>query len=385
MEMARVANESGRDEDRDTFCDRAVARYGRAIAANPIDAGTHYEMGTAYLLYNFPLMTYQDRARAYFRQALEFKPADETINLNVLFLYFTWWPTLEDADKAYAAGVYRKMLVRDPAFPAKLEGRWIQSNQPPDALRSLLAELCPASPRSRLSTNFPTLLPAGGSLTLDLSESISRQVVRSQPRPRAGGDVGRDAPDGLEPLGRPLLLEDVEADAVHGHGVAAEEDAVVPGDLGPGDADRRDLGRLADMEDRLVLDGRLGQDRGDGLLAVVDVEADLVRGHAQGDVLRRPGDAAVLVVLEDGDVDELGDVLRHELGQEGLVLVLDRDAVELAGDLLGDPPDPLAVAVVRVEPADLFLVLPGLLVALFDERPEPGDGIEDLAVGGRPS
>jgi hypothetical protein len=141
MEMARVANESGRDEDRDTLCDSAVARYGRAIAANPIDAATHYEMGSAYLLYNFPLMTYQDRARTYLRQALALKPADETINLNVMFLYLTWWPTLEDADKTYAAGVYRKMLVRDPAFPAKLEGRWIQSNQPPDALRSLLAEL----------------------------------------------------------------------------------------------------------------------------------------------------------------------------------------------------------------------------------------------------
>ena len=100
MEMARVANEAGRDEDRDTFCDRAVAAYGRAIAANPIDAATLYETGTAYLLYNFPLMTYQDRAKAYFRQALAFKPADETINLNVMFLYFTWWPTLEDADKA---------------------------------------------------------------------------------------------------------------------------------------------------------------------------------------------------------------------------------------------------------------------------------------------
>lgn len=141
MEMARVANESSRDEDRDTFCDKAVARYGQAIAANPIDAGTQYEMGTAYLLYNFPLMTYQDRAKAYFRQALLFKPADETINLNVQFLYFTWWPTLEQAEKAYAAGLYRAMLDRDPAFPAKLEGRWIQSYGAPDALRAILAGL----------------------------------------------------------------------------------------------------------------------------------------------------------------------------------------------------------------------------------------------------
>ncbi len=141
MEMARVANESGRDEDRDTLCDRAVARYGQAIAANPLDAAVHYEMGTAYLLYNFPLMTYQERARAYFRQALIFKPADETINLNVQFLYFGLWTSLDDADKAYAAGLYRAMLVRDPDFPAKLEARWSQSYGAPDALRAILAGL----------------------------------------------------------------------------------------------------------------------------------------------------------------------------------------------------------------------------------------------------
>ncbi len=141
MEMARVANESGREEDRDTFCDKAVARYGLAIAANPIDAGTHYEMGTVYLLYNFPLMTYQDRAKAYFRQALLFKPADETINLNVIFLYLSWWPSLEDADKTYAAGLYRAMIARDAAFPARLEGRWVQSFGASDGLRAILAGL----------------------------------------------------------------------------------------------------------------------------------------------------------------------------------------------------------------------------------------------------
>jgi len=141
MVMALFANESGREEDRDEFCDKAVIHYGEAISANPIDAGTHYEMGATYLLYNFPLMTYQDRAKAYFRQALAFKPADETINLNVLFLYFTWWPTLEDPEKDYAAGLYRAMLDRDPAFPAKFEGRWIQGHGAPEALAALLADL----------------------------------------------------------------------------------------------------------------------------------------------------------------------------------------------------------------------------------------------------
>jgi tetratricopeptide (TPR) repeat protein len=141
VEMARVANDAGREEERDTFCDKAVAAYTRAIAANPIDAATHFETAAAYLLYNYPLMTYQDRAKAYFRQALVLKPADETINLNVIFLYFAWWPTLEDGEKRYAAGIYRSMVARDPDFPAKLEARWKLSYPTLDGLAAILAEL----------------------------------------------------------------------------------------------------------------------------------------------------------------------------------------------------------------------------------------------------
>ena len=141
VEMARVANDSGRDEERDEFCDKAVARYVRAIAANPIDAGTRYETGMAYLLYNYPLMTYQVRASSHFRRALELKPADESINLNVIFLHFSWWPGLEDADKAYAAGIYRKMAARDAGFPARLEARWKQSFGTTERLAAVLSEL----------------------------------------------------------------------------------------------------------------------------------------------------------------------------------------------------------------------------------------------------
>jgi len=138
QEMARVANDSGRDEDRESFCDRAVSAYERAIAANPAHAFTYYETGLVYLLSNYPLMTYSDRAKTYFRKALELKPADDFLNLNVIFLYFTWWPTLEDADREYAAGLYRQAVARDPGFAAKLEARWKQSFQTTDRLSAIL-------------------------------------------------------------------------------------------------------------------------------------------------------------------------------------------------------------------------------------------------------
>ena len=140
-EMARVANDSGRDEDREAFCDRAVSAYERAIAANPAHAFAYYETGIVYLLSNYPLMTYADRAKVYFRKAIELKPADDSLNLNVIFLHFSWWTTLEDEEKAYAAGLYKKMTARDPGFPAKLEARWKQSFQTTDRLSAILAEI----------------------------------------------------------------------------------------------------------------------------------------------------------------------------------------------------------------------------------------------------
>jgi hypothetical protein len=141
VDMARVENDSGRDESRDRFCDRAVDAFRSAILANPIDAFTHYEMGMVHLLYNYPLMTYADRAKVHFRRALELKPADEFLHLNVVFIYFMWWGVLEDEDKAYAAGLLRRMTAVDPAFPAKLESRWKQSFKTADRLREILAAL----------------------------------------------------------------------------------------------------------------------------------------------------------------------------------------------------------------------------------------------------
>ncbi|MBE3145235.1 MAG: O-antigen ligase family protein [Planctomycetes bacterium] len=140
-EMARVANDAARDEEREAFCDRAASAYERAIAANPVHAFTFYETGLVYLLSNYPLMTYADRARTYFRKAIELKPADDFLNLNVIFLYFNWWQTLEDAEKAYAAGLYRQAVARDPGLSAKLEARWKQSFQTTDRLAAILAEI----------------------------------------------------------------------------------------------------------------------------------------------------------------------------------------------------------------------------------------------------
>jgi tetratricopeptide (TPR) repeat protein len=126
VEMARAENDSGSAEKRDVYCDHAVASYTSVIARNPIDSYAHYEMGMTYLLYNYPLMTYADKAKLYFRKALELDPADEFLNLNILYFYLTAWDVLEGADRDYAADRLRRIRAADPAFMPQLEQRWKQ-------------------------------------------------------------------------------------------------------------------------------------------------------------------------------------------------------------------------------------------------------------------
>lgn len=126
-DMARVENDDGREEERDTYCDLAIAGYENAVRRNPADAFTHYETGLAYLFLNYPVMPYVEKAKVYFRRALALKPADESLNLNVIFLYMTWWGELEQEEKEYAAGLYRRMTGNSPDFAGRLEARWRQS------------------------------------------------------------------------------------------------------------------------------------------------------------------------------------------------------------------------------------------------------------------
>jgi len=126
-EMARVANENGDEEGRDAYCDLAIERYKEAIKANPIDAFCHYEAGMAYLLLNYPLLPYADKAKTYFRESLNLKPADEFLNLNIIFMHMTMWPTLEEGERVFVAGLYRNMMARDGSFAGKLKARWRQA------------------------------------------------------------------------------------------------------------------------------------------------------------------------------------------------------------------------------------------------------------------
>ena len=138
VEMARAENEAGDAEQRDLRCDRAVEAYGAVIARDPIDSLAHYEMGMAYLLYNYPLMTYADKAKAYFRKALELNPADQFLNLNILYYYLTAWDGLDDGEREYAGGRLRRIRAADPSFMPQLEQRWKQEFGSTERLSGIL-------------------------------------------------------------------------------------------------------------------------------------------------------------------------------------------------------------------------------------------------------
>ena len=141
LEMARAENESGREEKRDSYCDLAVANYTAVMARNPIDSFACYEMGMTYLLYNYPMMTYADKAKLFFRKALELNPADEFLNLNILYYYLTAWDGLGDEDRTYAGERVRRIRSADPAFMPQLEQRWTQQFGSTATLAAILADI----------------------------------------------------------------------------------------------------------------------------------------------------------------------------------------------------------------------------------------------------
>jgi hypothetical protein len=141
VEMARAQNESGQPEKRDASCDLAVANYAAVLGRNPIDSFAQYEMGMTYLLYNYPMMTYADKAKMYFRKAIELNPADEFLNLNILYFYLTSWDGLSGEDRDYAGGRLRRIRSADPAFMPQLEERWTQQFGSTEKLNEILVLL----------------------------------------------------------------------------------------------------------------------------------------------------------------------------------------------------------------------------------------------------
>lgn len=141
LEMALAENKFGAPERRDAYLDRAAEALREQVRRNPADAFAFFEMGKVYMLYNFPLLTYAHKGRLYFRRAVELRPADEFLNMNVLFIFLTQWDELEEVEKRFVSRQLAMMHENNSRFIPGLERRWKQNVGDMERLREIISEV----------------------------------------------------------------------------------------------------------------------------------------------------------------------------------------------------------------------------------------------------
>ncbi|MEW5902334.1 MAG: hypothetical protein AB1715_12790 [Acidobacteriota bacterium] len=141
LEKALAENEFGTAAGRDAFCDLARESLEKLIRANPADGSAYFELGKVYLLYNFPLLTYAEKGRACLRRALELKPADEFLSLNILYIFLAQWDLLAKEEKEFAGGRLKEQAAANKSFMDRLRRRWEENSGTAGGLESILSAL----------------------------------------------------------------------------------------------------------------------------------------------------------------------------------------------------------------------------------------------------
>jgi hypothetical protein len=138
--MALAENKFGTPEKRDEYLDRARESLEGLIRRNPLEALGYYELGKVYILYDYPLLTYAAKGRAYFRKALEMRPVDIDLNVNVLYAYLAQWDRLSAAERDFVyAAVARNVETDENFFPRVLE-LWMSEFKDSAKLKAILSE-----------------------------------------------------------------------------------------------------------------------------------------------------------------------------------------------------------------------------------------------------
>lgn len=140
LERAFGEIQFGSAESRENYLDQMWESLVRLIQKNPVDALAYYEMGKCYLLYNFPLVTYFDKADLYFRKALELKPSDAFLNVNILYIYLTQWDLMDDDGKGFVFERIGEMSKKSSLFVSRLRGLWRKEAGSPERLTEMLSQ-----------------------------------------------------------------------------------------------------------------------------------------------------------------------------------------------------------------------------------------------------
>lgn len=138
LERAMAEIKFGTAEKREFYLDCANDVFAAEINRNPIDAWAYYDMARVWMLYNFPLLTYAEKGRFYCRKVLEFNPANEFLNLNILCAYLTQWNDLSDEEKSFSFKQLEKMVRDKENFLEQLRRRWMENVKDEGKLKEIL-------------------------------------------------------------------------------------------------------------------------------------------------------------------------------------------------------------------------------------------------------
>ncbi|MGA2585543.1 MAG: O-antigen ligase family protein [Candidatus Aminicenantales bacterium] len=139
LEMAMAENTSGNPQKREAYLDLSREAQAERIRRNPADAFAYYDMSRVYMFSNFPLLIYQDKARFYMRKALDFKPHDQFLNVNVVYNFLLQWAGLSEEEKAFVFKTLKTVWPVDAEkfYPALIQ-RWKRDIKDLNALRDIL-------------------------------------------------------------------------------------------------------------------------------------------------------------------------------------------------------------------------------------------------------
>ena len=143
LDRAQAEDKFGDPALRDVFLDKAAAAIAENIRRNPLDSWAYYDMGKIWMLYNAPLLTYADKARAYLRSALELNPSHDFLNLNVLYLFLIQWNSLTENEKAFVFSRIGRKLDEKLEFIGLLKRQWIENTGNEEGLKSILSSYSP--------------------------------------------------------------------------------------------------------------------------------------------------------------------------------------------------------------------------------------------------
>jgi len=141
LDMALKENKFGTAERRDFYLDRARDYLARSLKKNPINALAYFEMGKVYMLYNYPLLTYMEKAKFFFGRALELKPADEFLSENILYIYLTQWERLSGEERIYVTDRIQFAKESNDNFLPRLRKKWRENFGDEDKLGEIFEKM----------------------------------------------------------------------------------------------------------------------------------------------------------------------------------------------------------------------------------------------------